>query len=65
MDNWTDVMNQREKDAVRQRMVLKDKIRQALKCGNYVEAGQIQMQLRSWEKEFAQDNGCLPNYEEY
>ena len=65
MNNWTDVMNQRERDAVRQCMVLKDKIRVALKCGNYVEAGQIQLQLRSWEKEFAQDNGNVPKYEEY
>lgn len=67
---WTDKLAVMERDAVRQKMALKDRIRQALNSGNYVEAGQIQLQLREWEQQFATtrvrgDNGSIPEYKEY
>ena len=65
MAHWTDVMNQKERDAVRQKLALRDRMRQAMHNGLYVEAGQIQAQLRAWEKEMAKDNGGIPQYEEY
>ena len=65
MYSWTNKLATMERDAVRQRMALKDRIRQALNSGNYVEAGQIQLQLRQWEKEMAKDNGGIPEYLEY
>ena len=65
MHSWTEKLAIMERDAVRQRMALKDRMRQAMHNGLYVEAGQIQAQLRAWEKEMAKDNGGIPQYEEY
>ena len=62
MDHWTDKLYIMERDAMRQKIVLKDRLRVALNSGNYVEAEEIQMQLRDWERRMAKDNGSLPEW---
>lgn len=64
MNHWTDKLNTMERNAYQLRISLKDRFRVALNSGNYVEADQIHMQLLDWERQFAKDNGSLPEYRE-
>jgi hypothetical protein len=53
---WIDKLRIQERDLVKQKAALRDKIKQMLKGGNSVEAGQIMMQLREIDKELQKVN---------
>lgn len=53
---WIDKLRMQERDLVRQKAALRDRLRVLLNSGNAVEAGQIQLQLRELDKELQKVN---------
>ncbi len=51
---WTSKLADSERGIVEYMMILKDRYRQALKSGNYIEAAEWQRGLREWERNILQ-----------
>ncbi len=50
-EQWLNKLQTQERDLMRQYTTLRDRLRQQLNSGLYVEAGHTQMQLREVERE--------------